>query len=141
MEGGVLGAFSSESEPLGQGVIQLAPQMRILLAVEPADFRNGIDGLARVCREVLSADPFSGIVFVFRNRRGTAIKLLAYDGQGFWLCQKRLSEKRFRYWPARRGAVRKELLAHELQTLLAGGDPEAMKAAPQWRRVAVAAGV
>jgi transposase len=114
--------------------------MRLLVAVEPADFRNGIDGLARMCREVLSADPFSGTVFVFRNRRGTAVKLLAYDGQGFWLCQKRLSEGKFRYWPSRRGAVCKELLAHELPTLLAGGDPEATKAAPQWRRVVLAAG-
>jgi transposase len=68
-------------------VIQLTPQMRILVALAPADFRRGIDGLARVCREALRADPFSGAVFVFRNRRATAIKILAYDGQGFWLCQ------------------------------------------------------
>lgn len=122
-------------------MIQVTPQMRLLVAVEPADFRKGIDGLARVCREVLSADPFSGTVFVFRNRRGTAIKLLAYDGQGFWLCQKRLSEGRFRYWPGEWGAVRHELLSHQLQMLLAGGDPEATHAAPQWRSVALAAGV
>jgi transposase len=68
-------------------MIQIAPQMRLLVAVEPADFRRGIDGLVRVCREALGADPFSGAVFVFRNRRATAIKLLTYDGQGFWLCQ------------------------------------------------------
>jgi transposase len=115
-------------------VIQVT-QMRILVAVEPADFRCGIDGLARVCREVLSADPFSGGVFVFRNRRGTAIKLLAYDGQGFWLCHKRLSDGRFRYWPG--GSLCRELLAHQLQVLLSGGDPEATRAAPQWRKVAV----
>lgn len=50
--------------------------MRLLVAVEPAAFRRGIDGLVRVCREVLGADPFSGAVFVFRNRRATATKLL-----------------------------------------------------------------
>lgn len=60
-------------------MIQLTPQMRLLVAVGPVDFRRGIDGLARVCREVLSADPFSGRVFAFRNRRGTAIKLLAHE--------------------------------------------------------------
>ena len=49
-------------------MIQVTPQMRILVAIEPADFRKGIDGLARVCREVLSSDPFSGCVFVFRNK-------------------------------------------------------------------------
>ena len=60
-------------------MIQITPQMRIMVAVEPADFRNGIDGLARVCRRVLEADPFSGYVFVFRNRRATSIKIISYD--------------------------------------------------------------
>ena len=80
-------------------MLQITPQMKILVAVEPADFRKGIDGLAAVCKESLEQDPFAGTVFVFRNRRGTAIKVLVYDGQGFWLCQKRLSEGRFRWWP------------------------------------------
>ena len=60
-------------------MIQITPQMRILVAVEPADFRRGIDGLARPCRQALRSDPFSGAVFVFRNRSGKAIKILAYD--------------------------------------------------------------
>ncbi len=120
-------------------MIQLTPQMRLLVAVGPVDFRRGIDGLARVCREVLSADPFSGTVFAFRNRRGTAIKLLAYDGQGFWLCQKRWSQGRFRYWPQSPSAAQRELLAHELGVLLAGGDPERIDAAPQWRQIPRAA--
>ncbi len=115
-------------------MIQVTPQMRILVAVEPADFRNGIDGLARLCREVLDADPFSGAVFVFRNRRSTSIKLLVYDGQGFWLAQKRLSTGRFRFWPRARGS-RKAFEAHELQVLLSGGNPEGAQAAPAWRRV------
>jgi transposase len=116
-------------------MMQLTPQMRILVATQPADFRKGIDGLARVCREGLSADPFSGTVFVFRNRRATAIKLLVYDGQGFWLCHKRLSQGRLRYWPSDGRTRERELLAHELQVVLAGGDPEATGAAPQWRRI------
>jgi transposase len=60
-------------------MIQLTPHMRILVAVEPADFRKGIDGLARVCKEQLRHDPFKGVVFVFRNRRATAVKVLVYD--------------------------------------------------------------
>jgi len=59
-------------------VIALTPQVRVWVAVAPADFRCGIDGLARRVRQVLAADPMGGAVFVFRNRRGTAIKLLAY---------------------------------------------------------------
>ncbi len=116
-------------------MIQITPQMRVLVAVEPADFRRGIDGLARTCREALGADPFSGVAFVFRNRRATAIKILVYDGQGFWLCYKRLSKGRFRWWPSAEGAGAGGLEAHELAVLLRAGDPTATKAAPPWRRV------
>ncbi len=120
-------------------MMQLTAQMRILVAVEPVDFRRGIDGLCAVCRAALAVDPFSGAVFVFRSRRGTAVKLLAYDGQGFWLCQKRLSRGKFRHWPRGDDAVQRELVAHQLLVLLAGGDPEATRAAPPWRPVASAA--
>ena len=81
-------------------MLQITPQMKILVAVEPADFRRGIDGLARLCQEALRHDPFAGAVFVFRNRKATALKLLMYDGQGFWLCHKRLSQGRFPWWPS-----------------------------------------
>jgi transposase len=120
-------------------MIQITPQMRVLVAVEPVDFRRGIDGLAQVCRSRLDVDPFSGTVFVFRSRRGTAIRLLVYDGQGFWLCHKRLSQGRFRFWPAAGKATGASLQAHELQVLLCGGDPSATRAAPVWRRVGVPA--
>lgn len=120
-------------------MIQVTPQMRVLLAVEPADFRRGIDGLAQICRTRLDADPFSGTVFVFRNRSKTAIKALIYDGQGFWLCHKRLSTGRFRWWPCGPDDAVTPLQAHELHVLLRGGDPTATKAAPDWRRVDAAA--
>ena len=70
-------------------MIQITPQMRILVAVEAVDGRKGIDSLARLCQEKLQADPFCGGLFVFRSRRGTAIRILVYDGQRFWLAQKR----------------------------------------------------
>jgi transposase len=117
-------------------MIQITPQMRVLVAVEAADFRRGIDGLSALCRQVLKEDPFGGTVFVFRNRRRTALKVLVYDGQGFWLCQKRLSKGRFRWWPSKQEDVTAAVLeAHELQVLLSAGDPTATQAAPMWRRV------
>lgn len=116
-------------------MIQLTPQTRIFVAVEPADFRKGIDGLAQVVRQRLEADPFTGALFVFRNRRGTAIKVLAYDGQGFWLCYKRLSTGRFRHWPTSSQGGSHELLAHELSVLLSAGDFRQVTAPPPWRDV------
>ncbi len=119
-------------------MIQVTPQMRVLVALEPTDFRRGIDGLARQCRQTLGSDPFSGTVFVFRNRRKTAVKLLIYDGQGFWLCHKRLSTGRFRWWPSRSGEAVSVLEAHELLVLLRAGDPSSVAAAPVWRAVGAA---
>jgi len=118
-------------------MIQLTPQMRMLVAIEPADFRKGIDGLARLCQAALGQDPFSGTVFVFRNRQATAIKALVYDGQGFWLCYKRLSSGRFSWWPSGDDAseASQTLTAHQLQVLLAAGDPTRTQAAPPWRPV------
>ncbi len=119
-------------------MIQITPQMRILVAVEAVDFRKGIDGLARVCREVLAADPFGGGLFVFRSRRQTALRILVYDGQGFWMCHKRLSTGKFTWWPAghEQGHT---LQACELQVLLMAGNPTQAQAAPAWRALSVAA--
>jgi transposase len=114
-------------------MLQIAPQMRILVAIEAVDLRKGIDGLAELCRERLQADPFSGCLFVFRSRRATAIKLLQYDGQGFILAQKRLSKGRFVWWPNGNGPAR-SLEAYQAQLLVAAGNPET-PAAPMWRRV------
>jgi len=118
---------------VGSGVIQITPQMRILVAIEAVDGGKGIDSLARLCQEKLQADPFSGCLFLFRSRRGTSIRILVYDGQGFWLAQKRLSQGRFVWWPS--GTESSRLLqAHQAQLLLAAGNPET-EAAPAWRKV------
>jgi transposase len=119
---------------VGRGVlIQIAPQIRILVAVEAIDGRKGIDAIAQLCREKLNADPFSGYLFIFRSRSGTAIRILQYDGQGFWLATKRLSKGRFKWWPT--GAEPARILqAHQAQLLLAAGNPDT-EAAPVWRKV------
>jgi transposase len=116
-------------------MIQVTPHMQILVACEAVDFRKGIDGLSRICRDVLMADPFSGYVFVFRNKRGTAIKVLVYDGQGFWLCQKRLSTGRFSWWPETQTDTAQNLAVHELQLLLWNGNPKLADVAPMWKKI------
>jgi transposase len=126
-------------------MLQITPQMKILVAVEPADFRRGIDGLARLCQDKLQHDPFAGAVFVFRNRRATALKALMYDGQGFWLCHKRLSRGRFPWWPAVGDNavgdnavgdnVAQRLAAHQLLVLFSAGNPTRTGVASDWRPV------
>ena len=115
-------------------MIQVTPHMRVLAAISPVDFRRGIDGLAQHCRAVLRESPFCGTVFVFRNRSRKGVRLLVYDGQGFWLCYKRLSSGRFRWWPSTPEPA-SELESHELAVLLSAGDPRGTKAAPPWRSV------
>lgn len=116
-------------------MIQLTPQMRIWVAVEPVDFRRGIDGLAALCRQKLNQEPMSGAVFVFGSRRRKSIKILVYDGQGFVLYQKRLSAGRFGWWPQRGEQPVLALDAHQLQVLLWNGNPLEVKTAPMWRRL------
>jgi len=122
-------------------MIQITPHMKIFLAFESPDFRNGMEGLSGVIREHLKLDPLSGAMFLFRNKKGTSIRLLVYDGQGLWCCTKRLSEGRFKWWPSSDtdGAVHTPLAAHELQVLLWNGNPRAASVANFWRPVKTAA--
>ena len=120
-------------------MLQITPHMKVLVAVRAVDFRKGIDGLVALCKSELEQDPFAGTVFVFRNRRANAIKVLLYDGQGFWLCQKRLSEKKFRFWPQSKDDTRlasnpvASLAASELSVLFSAGNPSAVNLAPDWK--------
>ena len=112
--------------------MQRTPQRRIFLAVAPIDGRKGIDSLTAVCRQVLDDNPLGGAVYVFRTRSGTTLNLLAYDGQRFWLCTKRLSHGHFSWWPtATTPSVR--LSAQELSILLWNGHPDRAQFAPLWR--------
>ena len=67
----------------GEGVVVLSllPGGRILVAVEPVDGRKGIDSLAGVVRSVLLGDPLSGDLFVFKNKGGDKLKILAEWGR------------------------------------------------------------
>jgi transposase len=116
-------------------MIQITPHMKILLVVDPVDFRKGIDGLAGVCRIILREDPFSGYLFLFRNKTGVSVKILMYDGQGFWLCQKRFSKGRLKFWPKHEGEkALSKLEAHQLQMLLWNVNPWEVTIS-QWKKI------
>lgn len=116
-------------------MLQLSPQRRICVATEPVDFRKGIDGLAAVCRTALGDNPRSGTVSVFRNRSGTTLTILLYDGQGLGLCTKRLSQGRFPWWPNTHDA-RSGLSARAWTILLWHGTPQLAGMAADWRQMA-----
>jgi len=122
----------------GKTMLQMTPQHRLLLATNPIDFRRGLDGLAASCRHLLNSDPFSGTIFAFRNRTGTSIKLLVYDGSGFWLCQKRFSKGHLAWWPtSQNDAV--EVRPAELLLILAQANPRHVAIPDDWRRLPQAA--
>jgi transposase len=114
-------------------MIQLIPQLNILLACQPVDFRCGIDRLAARCRQELERDPMSGALFVFRNRRGTALKMLCFDGVGYWLVTRRYSQGKLRWWPHQATTPIHPIAAQQLAVLLYQGLPEQASFAHPWR--------
>jgi transposase len=117
-------------------MIQITAHMRIVAAVEPVDFRKGIDALCALCRQKLQSDPFSGTLFVFVNKSRQALRVLVYDGQGFWLCHKRLSRGRFAWNLHSADGRVHALVARQLQMLLWNGDPLKTSAAEDFRPIA-----
>jgi len=104
------------------------------VATAPVDCRKGLDGLAAVCRRLLGDNPLSGALYVFRNRTGTILKILYYDGQGYWLGTKRLSQGHFTWWPTTQD-VSSRLSARELAIVLWNGNPLQAGMADDWKKL------
>ena len=105
-------------------MIQLTPQSKILLASESIDFRKGIDGIASICVNEFKKDPSSGTLFVFINKSKTQVRILFYDGSGFWLMSKRLSQGKYPWWPKLCDEKTSLLCSKKLTLLLWGQNPE-----------------
>lgn len=103
---------------------------RILVARDPVDFRKQIDGLAAVASVHLGEDALDGTLFVFRNRRRTAAKLLMWTNGGFLLMYKRLEKGRLS-WPDL-SADRGSLTPAELAALLEGLDLTGARRLSRW---------
>ena len=93
----------------------------IYAAVEPVDGRKGIDGLSGVVRAVLDRDPASGDLFVFKNRRGGTLKILAWMGDGFALYMRRLERGTFGFPKANEASI--SVTPTQLAMILGGLDP------------------
>lgn len=105
----------------------------VWLAVEPVDMRGGIDSLSQRIQNLLGTSPCDGNAYAFRNRRGTRLKLLIWDGTGVWLCHRRLHRGHF-VWPTAETST-VGLTARQWEWLVTGVDWQRLDApAPvHWR--------
>lgn len=119
-------------------MIQWPADTEIFLLHDPISFRSGINGTSALVRNILEKEPMDGAFFVFRNRKGHMLRILYYDGSGFWLCTKRLSVGTFiKAWPkSDESDPSSRLLARELQILIWGGDPKSCVFPEIWRKIA-----
>jgi transposase len=116
-------------------VLTLPASVRIYVAAEAIDLRRGFDGLAAATRNVIGADPLSGHVFVFLNRRRNRVKLLVWDRTGYVLIYKRLERGTFRLATQPRfGERHVEMNAGELGLMLEGLDLRNARRRKRWRR-------
>lgn len=113
-------------------MIGIPSSIRVFLATEHQDFRKSIDGLAAVVQAHLQRDPLTGDVFVFYNRRKTALKVLYWDHGGFCLVYKRLEQGCFRIphlHSTHRDAV---ITSAEFSALFEGIDLSRSRRLPRW---------
>jgi transposase len=101
---------------------------QIWMVVDPVDMRRGIDGLSLLVQQTLGHSPCAGSAFVFCNRAGNRIKILLWDGNGVWLCHRRLHQGRF-VWP-KWGDRCFELTQPQWEWLIAGVDWQRLSALP-----------
>jgi transposase len=116
-------------------VLTLGLTGRIWVCVEPQDGRKGYDGLAAVVTAHLARDPLSGDLYVFRNKRGDRLKILAWQGDGFALYLRRLETGAFRFPTA--DAAEVSVTATELAMILGGIDLGSADRRPRYERPSV----
>jgi transposase len=102
---------------------------RIWLGVAPIDARKSFDGLAAVVTQELRGNPLSGDLFVFKNRRGDRLKILAWQGDGFTIYMRRLERGTFEFPTATAAGI--EISVTDLALILGGIE---LKSARQRRR-------
>ena len=115
-------------------MIQVTAHVQIYIYIPPVDFRMGLDCLINFCERHIDEKPFSGNLYLFRSRKKSSIKMVTYDGQGWWLIQKRLSIGKFKWWPNANDEKIK-INMYELQVLIGNGDPSCCNSGMAWRKI------
>jgi transposase len=115
-------------------MLNLPLPVRIFLCTRHADLRKSFDGLAQMVREFLGADPLSGHLFVFRNKRGDRLKLLYWDSDGLAIWYKRLERGTFRFPAAGPEGCGLQIRAADLAMILDGVDLDSVKRQKRYQR-------
>jgi len=92
---------------------------RVYLACDPTDMRKSINRLSGIVADSFRLDPFDAAVYVFCNRNRDRLKILEWDGDGFWLYLKRLEKGHFQ-WPQPGDEPTMTLTGEDLAVLLGG---------------------
>lgn len=115
-------------------MLTLPPSVRIYVAAEPVDLRRGFDGLAAATREIIRADPLSGHLFVFVNRRSNRLKVLVWQTSGYLLLYKRLERGQF-HLPLQPAIGKRhvEIEAADLTLMIEGIDLRGARRRARWQ--------
>ena len=113
-------------------MIQIPVATPIYVVKEPIKFNIRLKGTLSICRDFFEVEPLEGALFVFRNRPGTVIRIIFYDGDGFWLCEKSFSRGRIKQWLDGNGDLL-AATARDLMVLLWRGDMNAVNFPDLWK--------
>jgi transposase len=114
-------------------MIQVSPSATIYVVSTPISFAGRLKSTLGICRDLLHLEPMNGCYVVFRNRAGTMLRVIFYDGDGFWLCEKMFSKGSVRSWFAGEGL--NQISARELSVLLWRGDFEKVQFPDFWKKM------
>jgi len=102
-------------------MLSFSGSLKVFVAIEACDLRKGFDGLHALVTQRLGEDPREGALFVFCNRRHTRLRILCWDGTGYWLLTKRLEKGTFA-WPSGNEPTKTKLrLTPQALTMLTDG--------------------
>jgi hypothetical protein len=115
-------------------VIQVAPNSTIFVVTKPIRFIGRLKSTVGICRDLLEIEPMDGAYIVFRNRMGTMLRVIFYDGDGFWLCEKTFSKGSLPPWNNTPNGL-SEITARELSVLLWRGNLKGANFPELWKKM------